>query len=215
VAKIGVLLAEDHQTIREGLKLIIDAQPDMMVIGQAATGAEAIEMVPHLRPAVVVMDVSMPVMNGLTATERLAAADPRIRILTLTRLGDHLSVQQLLRAGAWGYVLKQSHPSELLNGIRALAAGKKYLDPAVTSPFIRQTVGAPPGAASTESLTAREEEILRLVAWGYSNKEMAARLDLSVKTIETHKANAAAKLGLRSRIDIVRLALVKGWLQDT
>ncbi|HVL69770.1 MAG TPA: response regulator transcription factor [Vicinamibacterales bacterium] len=213
---IRVLLAEDHTTIREGLRLIISAQPDMEVIGEAGDGDAAVDAAARLRPDVVVMDVSMPHTSGLAATQRLAQCCPDVKVLTLTRYADDAFIQQLLRAGARGYVLKQSQPSELITGIRAVAAGGTYLDPAIAGKVARDYARRPgEPAGSTEALTGREEEVLRLVAWGYSNKEIASRLDVSVKTVETHKANAMHKVGARSRIDVVRLGLVRGWLQDS
>lgn len=217
MSKIRILLADDHETVREGLKAILAAQPDLEVVAEAADGETAVERTRALHPDIVVMDVSMPVLNGLKATEAIRQSCPETRVLVLTRHADEAYLQQLLRAGASGYVLKQSRASELLAAVRALASGTKYLDPAVTQKMIdsfsRQ--GGPPGSQGPEpTLSAREEEVLRLVAWGYSNKEIAARLELSVKTVETHRANAAQKLGLRNRLDVVRLALLRGWLQD-
>jgi len=156
------------------------------------------------------------VLNGLKATEEIALACPEVKVLVLTRHGNEAYLQQLLRAGASGYVLKQSRAAELLQAIRAVAQGGKYLDPSVAgtviSGFSRRPLAADPAAALP--ISSREEEILRLVAWGYSNKEIAGELGLSVKTVETHKSNATQKLGLQSRIDVVRFALLKGWLRD-
>lgn len=211
-----MLLAEDHETIREGLRLIINAQPDMEVVGEAGDGERAVAAALELHPHVIVMDVTMPHTTGLAATERLTVCCPEIKVLTLTRHAEAPYVQQLLRAGAAGYVLKQSRSAELLNGIRAVAAGHKYLDPSVTTKVVRDYVRNPavPSTAA-EGLSAREEQILQMVAWGYSNKEIAARLDLSVKTVETHKTNAMTKLGLSNRAAVVRFALARGWLTET
>jgi DNA-binding NarL/FixJ family response regulator len=216
--KVRILLAEDHETVREGLKLIVNGQPDMEVVGEAEDGRAAIIQARELSPDIVVMDVSMPRVNGLRATETLKECCPQVKVLTLTRHADDGYLQQLLRAGASGYVLKQSRPAELLYAIRAVASGGKYVDPAVAGKVIGDYGGRQHSTHSGPvqgSLTPREEEVLRLIAWGYSNKEVAARLDLSVKTIETHKANAMHKMGMRSRIDIVRFALLQGWLEDT
>ena len=215
--KLRILLADDHVTVREGVKMIINAQADMEVVAEAADGRVAVAEAQAARPDVVVMDVSMPRVNGLKATEMLRECCPEIRVLALTRHQDDGYLQQLLRAGAAGYVLKQSRPAELLQAIRAIGGGGSYLDPAVAGRVIgdygrrRQPVATVAGAGT---LSSREEEVLRLIAWGYSNKEIAARLDLSVKTVETHKANAMHKLQMRSRIDIVRFALLQGWLED-
>jgi len=213
--KTRILLADDHVTVREGLRLLLDAQPDMHVIGEASDGAAAVARVLQLKPDVLVLDVSMPGLNGLKAAEALREQAPTLKILTLTRHDDDGYLHQLLKAGVAGYVLKQSRPAELLHAIRSISSGGRYLDPAVAGKVMtgyrrRHQDEGMPGA----NLSARETEIVRLIAWGYSNKEIAARLDLSVKTVETHKANAMHKLGMRSRIDIVRYALLQGWLQD-
>ena len=214
--KIRVLLADDHETVREGLKLIIGAQSDMEIIGEVADGRGAIELAQKLLPDVVVMDISMPGMNGLKATQKLNECCPEVKVLALTRHKDDGYLQQLLRAGASGYVLKQSAPAELLHAIRAVATGGKYLDPAVAGRVMGTFKDQPAlGRESKASLSDREEEVLRFIAWGYSNKEIAARLDLSVKTVEVHKANAMKKLGMQSRIDIVRYSVLQGWLEET
>ena len=215
VGKIRILHVEDHETVREGLRMIIGAQADMDVVGEAGDGHAAIERAQELQPDVVVMDVSMPRMNGLKATGKLLELCPQTKVLTLTRHTDDGYLQELLRAGASGYVLKQSAPTELLRAIRTVATGGKYLDPAITGKVMGNYASrrASVRTDSQASLSEREAEVLRLIAWGYSNKEIGARLDLSVKTIEAHKANAMRKLDMRSRIDIVRYALLQGWLQ--
>ena len=215
VGKIRILLVEDHETVREGLRMIVSAQPDMEVVGEAGDGRAAIECAQELQPDVVVMDVSMPRMNGLKATGKLLELCPQTKVLTLTRHTDDGYLQELLRAGASGYVLKQSAPAELLRAIRTVATGGKYLDPAITGKVMGNYVSRRTSvrADAQASISEREAEVLRLIAWGYSNKEIGARLELSVKTIEAHKANAMRKLDMRSRIDIVRYALLQGWLQ--
>jgi DNA-binding NarL/FixJ family response regulator len=214
---LRILLADDHVTVRHGLKLLIESQGDMTVVSEASDGRAAVEQARTLRPDVVVMDISMPGMNGLVATRTLKEIQPDAVIVILTRHGDDAYLQELLRAGADGYVLKQSAASELLQAIRATAARGQYLDSALTA---RVTAGflAKSGRKSQAtgvSLSDRESEVLRLIAAGYSNKEIAAQLELSVKTVEVHKANAARKLGLKGRIDIVKYALLQGWLSDT
>jgi DNA-binding NarL/FixJ family response regulator len=214
--RLRILLADDHVTVRHGLKLLIDSQPDMQVVSEASDGASAVQRALQDNPDVVVMDISMPGMNGLVATRTLKSSRPDIAIITLTRHGDDAYLQELLRAGVSGYVLKQSAPSELLHAIRTAAAGGQYLDSTltarVTAGFLRRE-GRKPGKASA-ALTDRESEVLRLIASGYSNKEIAARLALSVKTIEAHKANAMRKLDLNGRIDIVKYAVLQGWLEN-
>ncbi|HEX8369409.1 MAG TPA: response regulator transcription factor [Pyrinomonadaceae bacterium] len=214
--KLRIILAEDHETVREGLKLIVNAQSDMEVIAEANNGSAAIKLARELSPDIVVMDISMPELNGLKATKKLKQVCPNVKVLTLTRHTDDAYLQQLIQAGASGYVLKQSAPSELIRAIHAISEGKSYLDPALANKVMG---GYASRAASlrgekTSSVTDRETEVLRLIAWGYSNKEIAARMDISIKTVEAHKANAMQKMDMRSRIDIVRYAILQGWLQD-
>lgn len=214
--KTRILLAEDHATVREGIKLLVDKQPDMEVIGEAGDGEVAIQKAQELKPDLIVMDVSMPGMNGLRATKRLRRLMPDVKILTLTRHTDDGYLQQLIKAGVNGYVLKQSAPAELINAIRAIAEGKSYIDPTLANKMMDSFVGrsARLRGERKSDVTERENEVLRLVAWGYSNKEIADQLDLSVKTVEAHKTNTMRKLGMSSRIDIVRYAILQGWLQE-
>jgi DNA-binding NarL/FixJ family response regulator len=212
--KMRVLLAENHETVREGLKMIIDREPDMEIVGEAADGHEAIERALHLEPNVIVMDISMPGLNGLKATRKLKAVRPEIQVVALTRHREGGYLQELLQAGASGYVLKQSSSEELIRAIRAVGSGKSYLDPAVTTTIVSNYSGGQVNldAGSVAKLSNREREVLRLIALGYSNKEIAAQLEISVKTVEAHKANSMRKIGLRSRIDIVNYALLQGWM---
>ena len=216
MTKIRLLLADDHEMVRSGLKLLIDSQPDMETVGEAGDGREAVRLAQELKPDVVVLDVSMPRMNGMMAAEQIGESCPGVRVLTLTRHTDEGFLQQLLRAGVSGYVLKQSAPAELINAVRAVSGGGNYLDPAVAgkvlSGFAHQRAKA--GVEARRDLSEREAEVLRLIARGYSNKEVAAQLDISVKTVEVHKSNAMKKLGIHSRIQILRYAMLQGWLQD-
>lgn len=208
-----MLLAEDHETVRHGLKLLINRQPDMEVVGEAGDGRVAVERAGTLRPHVVVVDVSMPEMNGLAATRAICESVPASRVVALTRYGDDAYVQELMKAGALGYVLKQSPSGELLDAVRSAAAGRRYLDSSLAS-RVAGTMLSSRGRRAPSAITDREAEILRLMALGHSNKEIAATLDLSVKTVEVHKANAMRKLALTGRIDVVRYALLQGWLRD-
>lgn len=215
--KIKILIAEDHETVREGLKMIVEAQDDLEVIGLAGDGREAIRLAEELKPDIVLMDVSMPELNGLIATAKLKRIQPDIKILTLTRHTDGAYLQELLQAGVSGYVLKQSAAAELIRAIRAVADGKNYLDPAITSKVFDTYTGKNTklrGEVRGAELTEREREILRGIAWGFSNIEIADKMDISVKTVESHKANALQKLGFSRRNDIVRYAILQGWLQD-
>jgi len=213
---LRILLADDHLTVRHGLKLLIDSQPDMEVVSEASDGNAAIQQTRAIKPDVIVMDISMPGMNGLIATRELKRLDPNVAIITLTRHSDDAYLQELLRAGVAGYVLKQSPSTELLQAIRAAAAGGQYLDSALTSRVTAGFLGREPKTVTKlgGTLSERESEVLRLIASGYSNKEIAAQLSLSVKTVEAHKANAMRKLGLSGRIDIVKYAVLQGWLHN-
>ena len=211
MTRIRVLLAEDHETVRHALKLLIDGDRGMTVVGEARDGREVIARARGLAPDVVVLDISMPGMNGLEATKALHASTPAPAIVALTRYRDEAYVRALLAAGAAGYVLKQSPSGELLRAIRAAAEGQRYLDAAIAS---NAMAPARERAEQRPAITDREGEVLRMTALGHSNKEIAAALDLSVKTVEVHKANAMRKLGLRGRIDVVRFAILQGWLQE-
>ena len=216
-ALLRILVADDHAIVRQGLRLLLDNQPDMEVIGEAADGKAALDLAVAVKPDIVVMDVSMPGMSGLIATRSLKQQQPTIMIVALTRHEDETYLEELLRAGASAYVLKQSAPADFLKAIRAVAAGGIYLDPAMTS---RVADGLLAGtihvdADTNAKLTDRESEVLRLVAVGHSNVEIAARLDISIKTVEVHKANAMRKLGLTGRVDVIRYGVVQGWLYDT
>jgi len=215
MSKLRILLADDHETVREGLKTILNAQADMEVIGEAPDGRSAVERTSLLHPDIVIMDVSMPVMNGLHATQAIKETCPTVKVLTLTRHAEEAYLQQLMRAGASGYVLKQSRSTEVLHAIRAVATGGTYLDAHLAKPTSTRGRTPPRTDQSRSALSQREEEVLRLVAWGYSNKEIAAQLNLSVKTIETHKANASHKLGVTNRIEVVSYAILQGWLRDS
>lgn len=216
--KLRILIAEDHNTVREGLKLIINSQADMEVVGEAANGREAIELACEMQPDVLLMDVSMPELNGLTATAKLKRINPEIKILTLTRHTDDAYLHELLQAGASGYVLKQSAPTELIHAIHAVAKGNNYLDPAITGKVFNEfawKANKLRGDKSGSELTGRESEVLRYIALGYSNKEIAEKTDIAVKTVEAHRANALKKLNMQTRRDIVRYAILQGWLHES
>lgn len=211
---IRLVLADDHATIREALKLLLSVQPDLQVVGEAEDGQQAVDAAVALRPDVLLMDVSMPGMNGLQATAAVKQRAPSVKVLPLTRHAEESYLGELLRAGASGYALKQSSSVELVNAIRTVASGRPYLDPALNGGLLGlfvqgRTVRKPP------DLTPRETEVLQLTAWGHSNKEIASRLGLSVKTVEVHKTNGMRKLGMTSRLQLVRFALLRGWFQDT
>ena len=208
---IRVLLAEDHETVREGLRLLIDAQPDMRVVAEVGDGSAVIRAAATLEPQVIVLDLSMPVKSGLSAARALKKSGTLAAIVALTRHDDHAYVQELIEAGASGYVLKQSASHELVHAIRIAAGGGRYFDPALQPADVSHD---PRRRATTPRATEREVGVLRLIAAGHSNKDIAATLNISVKTVEVHKANAMRKLNLLSRADVVRYGSVNGWLKE-
>jgi DNA-binding NarL/FixJ family response regulator len=212
---VRIVLVDDHKVMREGLRMVLERENNLQVVGEADDGFAALTLTRELRPDVVVMDISMPEVNGLEATELLKAQTPDTKILILTRHTESSYVQQLLGSGASGYLLKQSASKELVRAIRRVSAGHSYLDPAVTEQVVGSiAAGAQRGPSGAKSLSRREEDVLRFVALGFLTKEIASRLRISIKTVETHKANAMCKLGMCSRIDIVRYAVLNGWLLD-
>lgn len=214
MTRLRVLLAEDHAIVREGLRALLDAQPDMEVVGEAADGREALEAAKALGPDVVVMDISMPGLNGARATEAIRRECPGTRVLALTRHEDKGYLRQLIQAGASGYLLKRAASQDLIHALRAVAAGGNYLDPAMAGDFLVGFAGKAAGRGSKrqDELSDREAEVVRLIARGFSNKEIAAQLDLSSKTVETYKARSLEKLGLAGRSDLVSYAVQRGWL---
>ena len=217
MAKLRIFLADDHAVVREGLKTLINSHPGMEVVGEAADGRAACVTAAELVPDVVVMDVSMPDMNGVQATRELRGVCPGVKVVALTVHEDTSYVRELLAAGASGYVLKRAAAEELVHAVQVVARGDVYLDPIIAAAVVQQLARKPATDDRTTAagLSDRETEVLQLIAHGHSNKEIAARLALSVKTVETYKARSMEKLGLTGRADIVRLALEKGWLKDS
>ena len=214
-AVLRVVLADDHAVVREGLKALVNAQPDMRVVGEAADGEAAWRAATILAPDVLVMDLSMPRLGGAEATSRVRRDCPAVKVLALTVHEERAYVTELLRAGASGYVLKRAAAAELVRAVRTVAAGGTYIDPSIASSVVEGYLESD-GAQRTPAaaLSDREREVLLRIARGFSNKEIAAALALSVKTVETYKARMADKLGLRSRVDIVRYAARQGWLDE-
>ncbi len=214
---LRVLLVDDHPIVRSGLKALVDAQPDMVVVGESGDGISAVQAAMQLAPDVTVMDVSLPGIGGAEATEQIRRACPAVKVLALTAHEDRGYVQLLLKAGASGYVLKRVAADDLVRAIRSVAEGGVYLDPSVAGHVIsgisrrgdasRQVAGG--------ELSEREAEVLRLIAHGHAIKEIAATLDVSARTVETYKERAMEKLELESRAEIVRYALRCGWLKNT
>jgi len=215
--KLRILLADDHKIVREGLRLLIDSQPDLQVVGEAANGKEVLQQSRVLKPDVVVMDLSMPELNGLQATERLKAEQPELKVVALSAHEDEIYLSQLCKAGAAGYVLKRSAGDELIKAINTVARGGVHFETTLASKALaRQMTGASPkNELPAADLSDREKEVLIMLAWGHTNKEIAGELSLSVKTVETYKVRIGEKIGLRSRTEMVQYALRQGSLNET
>ena len=214
--KLRIFLADDHAVVREGLKTLVNAQPDMMVVGEASDGLAVLPNARDCSAGVVIMDVSMPGLNGGQATAQLHEHCPDIKVLALSVHEDTGYLRKLLEAGASGYVLKRSAADMLIQAIRTVADGGTFLDPAIAGKVVGSLIGKSAGSEAPEAeLSDREADVIRLIAHGYSNKEIATQLSLSVKTIETYKARAMVKANLDSRVAIVRYALQRGWLDES
>jgi two-component system response regulator NreC len=214
MSKINVFLTDDHAVMREGLKLLVNTQQDMTVVGEAGNGREACQQVREIRPDVVVMDLSMPEMDGVQATEAIKLSCPEVKVLILTVHEDEDYLRLLLKKGASGYVVKSAIADELATAIRKVLKGGIYLDTALTETLVHSTVGYAAEIPRVHSeLTEREHEVMRLIAWGHTNVEIAEQLHLSVRTVETYKARIMEKMGFHSRAEIVRYALLRGWLK--
>ncbi|WP_298957175.1 response regulator transcription factor [uncultured Methylobacterium sp.] len=212
--RIRVVLADDHPVVLAGVRALLNADPEVELVGEATDGGEALPMIRAVAPDVAVIDVSMPGLNGLELTERVTGECPGTRLLVLTVHEDAAYVQPLMRAGARGYLLKRSAADDLLRAVRAVASGGVYLDPSIAGHALAEPSGMdgrPGTAEGREPLSPREAETLRLIAQGFSNKEIARRIDVSVKSVETYKARAAEKLGLKTRAEIIRYGAAHGW----
>lgn len=215
--KLRILLADDHAVVRAGLRMIITSQPDMEVVGEAADGREAIQQAERLRPDVVVLDLTMPGLDGLSALGVIREKAPGAKILVLTMHDDEGYLRRVLSTGASGYVVKKAADMELLAAIRAVKRGEVYIHSSLTKPLVEgildRRLEREAGASDHfEDLSEREKEVLHLLARGYTNQQIADALFLSVKTIETYRARLMEKLELRTRAELVRYALQKGLL---
>ena len=211
---IRVALADDHPVVLAGVKALLQTAPEIVLVGEATTGSAALEVIRATLPDVAVIDLSIPDLNGLELARQVAATCPEVKLLALTVHEDRAYVQPLLQAGGRGYLLKRSAAEDLVRAIRAVAAGGVYLDPAVAGKALSDTAQPQTPGEAPDALSQREQEVLRLTAQGFSNKEIAARIDISIKTVETYKARGAEKLGLRTRAEIVRYGASRGWLDD-
>ena len=214
--KIRIVLADDHPIVLDGLRNLIRAEPDFELVGEAASGLGALKIIREQRPDVAVLDISMPELNGIVLSRRLAGEMPVLRLLMISTLHeDRAYLNQALEAGVRGYVLKRSAVENLVQAIRAVMVGGLYIDPAIVgrvfeSKQINKRLAARKGVAP--ALTDREADVLKMAALGFTNKEIASRLDVGVKSIETYKARGLEKLGLKTRAELVRYASGQGWL---
>jgi DNA-binding NarL/FixJ family response regulator len=213
MTKIRVVLADDHPVVLAGMKALIEASPDIEVAGECNNGHAALQVLNAKAPDIAIIDISMPEMGGITLANRIAQDHAATKVLVLTAQEDRAYVQQLLSAGARGYVLKRSAADELIRAIRTIQAGGVYIDPAIADKVLAHKNSAEPTGAGI-MLSDREEEVLKLSAQGWTNREAAEKLGISVKTVETYKARAAEKLELRTRAEIVRYGKSRGWLDD-
>jgi len=216
MARIKVVVADDHAIVREGVRMILAREQDIEVVGEAGDGQQALDLVASLRPQVVIMDISMPGMGGIEATQRLKAKHPEVQVLALTMHEDETYVFQLLRAGAAGYVLKRAAAQDLVQGVRAAAKGEAFLYPSIARKVVEDYLKRVETGEERErydGLTTREKEILTLIAQGLSNQQIAEKLYISIKTVQTHRAHILEKLGLHDRTELVRYAIRKGLIQ--
>ncbi|MBE0428296.1 MAG: response regulator transcription factor [Thermoleophilia bacterium] len=217
MSKIRILLADDHAILRSGLMRLLGEESDIEIVGEAENGREAVQKTQELHPDIVLMDIGMPVMNGMEATKQIKKRDNDVKVLVLTMHDNEEYLFQVLQAGASGYVLKKAADSDLVNAIHVVSRGDCFLYPSaakmVVEDYLEKLKAGQEPTSSFDALTEREREILRLVAEGYTNREIAESLFISVKTVETHKANIMEKLNLHKRAELVRYAIRKGILQ--
>jgi len=214
--KIAVLLADDHAVVRQGLRALLSAEGDIVVVGEAKNGREAVLLAKQSLPDVVVMDVAMPGMNGLEATRQIVRHVPSSKVLVLTSYGDEAYVTQLLAAGAMGYLVKQTAADDLLKAIRQVRAGQQFFSPVIARRLRQQgptALGLGEASARSGKLTSREAEVLQLVAEGLANKQIAAELGISIKTVEKHRQQAMNKLNIHDVAGLTRYAMSKGWIE--
>ena len=207
-----IVLADDHQVVRHGLRVLLEAEPEFRIVGEAGDGLEALEMLERLQPDVLVLDLMMPGMNGLEVTRQASQRSPRTGIVILSMHTNEAYVLEALRAGAKAYVLKSSTSDELVSAVREAAVGRRYLSSPLSEHAIEAYTQRAEAAAMDpyEMLTTREREVLQLAAEGHTSAEIAARLSISPRTAETHRANLMRKLSLRTQADLIRYALRRG-----
>jgi len=216
--KITILLADDHTVVRQGLRALLEAEEDFNVVGEAENGRQAVQMAKRLQPDVVVMDIAMPSLNGLEATRQVSKESPKSKVLILSSHSDDEYVQQLTDAGATGYLIKQTAAQDLVSAIREAKKGNAFFSPAVSKRLLehlRATVNRPLGEKKNTRLTPRESEVLQLIAEGYANKQIAAELFISIKTVEKHRQQLMNKLELHDVASLTRYAIAKGVIETS
>jgi len=212
---IRILIADDHGVIRAGLRALLDGLPEITVVGEASDGSEALSKAVELKPDIVLMDLSMPLMGGIETTRQLTQNKPGIRILILTVHEDESLLKEAIHAGAAGYIVKRAAQEDLLHAIRVVARGDLYVHPSMTRTlFTEPTPISTAKVSEVETLTLREIEVLQLLAKGYTNRQIAEQLSLSPRTVEGHRANLSGKLGLHSRVELVEYAEMHGLLKS-
>lgn len=212
---ISIILADDHQIVRQGLRSLLDAEADMKVVGCAATGLEAVELVNKLRPEILVTDMMMPELNGIEVTRQALQRSPATRVIVLSMHSNEGYVTQALRNGALGYVLKDSSLEELVDAVRSVLSGRRYLSESISERMIETYIQKEQDASVDdpyETLTNREREVIQMVAEGHSSTEIAERLTISARTVETHRSNLMRKLSLGNQTELIRFAIRKGIL---
>jgi DNA-binding NarL/FixJ family response regulator len=212
--KTRIVLADDHPIVLNGLRNLVRAEKDFELVGEASSGLAALRIIRQERPDIAVLDISMPELNGIVLGRRLAAEMPALRLLVLTLHEDRAYLNQALEAGVQGYILKRSAAENLVQAIRAVMVGGLYIDPAIVGRVFASKRSSKLSASKsvTPALTERESEVLKFAALGFTNKEIASRLDVGVKSVETYKARGLEKLGLKTRAELVRYASGQGWL---
>ena len=214
--KIGVLLVDDHTVVRQGLRALLRSEEDIDVIGEAENGRQAVMLVRKSTPDVVVMDVAMPLLNGLEATRQILKLAPGTKVLVLTSYGDDECVEQLMQAGAAGYLIKQTAAQDLLKAIREVQRGNAFFSPAIAKRLrdqCREAFTTGHTGKKGGELTSRESEVLQLIAEGFSNKQIAAELAISIKTVEKHRQQVMNKLGIHDVAGLTRHAIAKGIIE--
>ncbi len=211
---LRVYLADDHPVVLAGIKALVTAEPGLEVVGEAGDGRTVLREAIELKPDILILDISMPGLNGVKVAELLRSACPACKILILTVHEDRGYVRQLLELGVSGYLVKRSASGELVRAINAIAAGGIYLDPAIAGMAVSTSISHPGDETNAAELSRREMDVAKLAASGHSNKSVAAELGISIKSVETYKARAMEKLGFRTRVELVRFAISSGWLVD-